>query len=116
MNITIDVSHIKVFIGPLYPYIKISDRARDRVIIFTNLPLPCPCYPENKLEFSFYVNDGKEYCEKNFTGVPIEVLVETRKLHCGWVQFIDGGEAVKKDGEMVCPKCGQTVHVRGWAV
>ena len=35
--------------------------------------------------------------------------------HCKWMQFSDGGEAVEKDGDLVCPKCGDRTHSMGWA-
>lgn len=39
-----------------------------------------------------------------------------KHLHCGWMQFIDGGEPVDKIGEKVCPRCGSYVSARMWAV
>lgn len=36
--------------------------------------------------------------------------------HCKWMQFTDGGEVVRKDGEAVCPKCGLSAHSQGYGV
>ena len=36
--------------------------------------------------------------------------------HCNWLQFIDGGDAVEKDGEHHCPMCGAGVRSMGWGV
>ena len=39
-----------------------------------------------------------------------------KKKVCGWMQFTEGGEPVEVNGEKRCPKCGEEVSVRNWAV
>jgi hypothetical protein len=36
--------------------------------------------------------------------------------HCNWMQFHDGGDAVKKNNEHHCPNCNEQVHSMGWGV
>lgn len=43
-----------------------------------------------------------------------EVIVSGK--HCKWMQFIDGGEVVRKDGETFCPECGSPAHAQRHAV
>jgi hypothetical protein len=38
------------------------------------------------------------------------------KRRCGWMQFLDGGEPVEKDGQKVCPRCNQPLDSRVWGV
>lgn len=33
--------------------------------------------------------------------------VKSSPEYCGWMQFQEGGEVVRKDGEAFCPKCGE---------
>ena len=42
--------------------------------------------------------------------------VKASGVHCNWMEFHDGGDAVEKRGEHYCPKCGEGVSVRGWGV
>lgn len=42
--------------------------------------------------------------------------VKASGKRCGWMQFIDGGTPVEKDGHKVCPKCGDDVSVARHAV
>lgn len=50
----------------------------------------CTCWPYKK-------GKGK-YCKH---------ILEVSKERCGWSQFVDGGEPVKRDGEYFCPQCGE---------
>lgn len=45
----------------------------------------------------------------------IEEVINSRK-RCGWMQLIEGGEPLEKDGCKVCPKCGCDVSVARHAV
>lgn len=38
--------------------------------------------------------------------------VKSQKMHCGWMQFVDGGEAL--NGK--CPSCGNKIDSVGWAI
>jgi hypothetical protein len=38
--------------------------------------------------------------------------VKASGIHCGWMQYIDGGEL--KDGK--CPECSNDVESMGWGV
>lgn len=57
---------------------------------------------------SFKFGRGK-YCKH------IEIVKKSDK-HCNWLQFVEGGQPIEKDGHKACPKCGSEVHVRRWAV
>lgn len=41
---------------------------------------------------------------------------QVKSQHCGWMQFISGGEPVEKNGEKVCPHCGDKVSTMLWGV
>lgn len=43
-----------------------------------------------------------------------QVIKEKRR--CGWMQFVDGGVPGLIQGELICPECGDSVVMRGWAV
>lgn len=36
--------------------------------------------------------------------------------HCKWMQFIDGGKPVEKDGQKYCPNCGLPAHAQRYGV
>ena len=36
--------------------------------------------------------------------------------HCKWMQFVDGGDAVVKNGEQHCPECGERANSMAWGV
>ncbi len=36
----------------------------------------------------------------------LEELTVEQGGHCGWLQFIEGGEPVEKDAQKCCPECG----------
>ena len=42
--------------------------------------------------------------------------VKSSPEYCGWMQFSDGGEVVRKDGETFCPKCGKRAKAMRHAV
>lgn len=61
----------------------------------------CDCH-------SFKFGKGK-HCKH------IEQVKDSGK-HCGWMQFIHGGEPVEKNGVKTCPKCGDECGVARYAV
>jgi len=37
--------------------------------------------------------------------------------HCGWAEFLDGGEPDRDaNGNVTCPRCGGPAEAMGWAV
>jgi hypothetical protein len=61
----------------------------------------CTCH-------SFKFGRGK-YCKH------IKQVKESGQ-HCNWLQFVDGGKPIEKNGEMTCPRCGKSVSSQRWAV
>lgn len=57
----------------------------------------CTCH-------SFKFGKGK-HCKH------IEAVKESGK-RCGWMQFTDGGEVVRKNGQTFCPNCGLPAHAQ----
>ena len=52
-----------------------------------------------------------------FRGGKCKHIKQVEDLHCGWMQFTDGGEPeVDEDGERCCPNCGKPVVSMGWGV
>ena len=43
-------------------------------------------------------------------------IEKMREEHCNWMQFINGGQPVEKNGKKCCPKCGSAVDTKRWAV
>ncbi len=52
---------------------------------------------------------GKGYCKH---------IKQAQEKWCGWSQFSDGGDVVKKEKmkDYKCPKCGSEVKSMGWGV
>ena len=42
--------------------------------------------------------------------------IQNSGKHCKWMQFLEGGKPVEKDGQKVCPNCGSPVHTRRYGV
>jgi hypothetical protein len=45
----------------------------------------------------------------------IQQVLESNQ-HCKWSQFIHGGEVGRKNGQAVCPKCGEEAIAQLWGV
>lgn len=49
-------------------------------------------------------------------------IEQAKKKHCGWNEFIEGGDAVEVNDDdehpngRACPKCGGMVTSQGWGV
>ena len=52
---------------------------------------------------------------KNYAGY-CKHIKANKHHHCGWMQFVDGGEPVDKLDEKVCPRCGSFVGTMLWGV
>jgi len=68
---------------------------------------------------------GYETCTHNysctcpafkFNKQPCKHIKQAEKLHCKWLQFIDGEEPKMIDNKPHCPKCSQPAKTQRWAV
>jgi len=42
--------------------------------------------------------------------------VKKSEQHCNWLQIVEGGQPVEKDGQKCCPNCGLPAHPQRYGV